>query len=99
MQKFLIGLTILLLVTGCVRKMTIEQGNIMTPDMTSQIHKGMTPAEVKQIMGRPVVLNTFRENRMDYVYTIKKGAQPMTEKRLTLIFEDGKLKDIIESTY
>ena len=99
MQKFLIGFAILLLTTGCVRKMTIEQGNIMTPDMTSKIHKGMTPAEVKHIMGTPVVLNTFRENRIDYVYTLKQKADPMTEKRLTLIFEDGKLKDMIENTY
>jgi len=99
MQKLFIALTILFVLTGCVRKMTIEQGNIITAEMTSSIHKGMTQAEVRKIMGTPVVLNTFRENRIDYVYSIKQGAALPLKIRITLIFQDDRLKDIIENTY
>ena len=99
MQKLFVALAILFVLTGCVRKMTVEQGNIMTPEMTSQIHKGMTQAEVRNIMGTPLVLNTFRDNRVDYVYTIKPGGAATSEKRLTLIFQNDHLSEMIENTY
>lgn len=96
MQKIIILCLILFTLSGCVRKLAIEQGNNLTPDKVSQLHRGMTPAEVKTIMGTPVLLNTFNDNRMDYIYTFQPGGKPMTEKRLTLIFQNNKLYEIKE---
>jgi outer membrane protein assembly factor BamE len=74
--------------------MDIEQGNIITPDMTQRLHTGMTEYQVKKVMGTPVLVNTFSDNRMDYVYTFKPGRGKMTEKQITLVFRGGILREI-----
>ncbi len=95
MRNILMYIIIFTTLLGCVRKIPIEQGNVMTPEMVSQLHNGMTRAEAESVMGTPMVRNTFRENRVDYVYTYKPGRGERTEKRLTLVFEDDRLVKII----
>lgn len=97
MQKIIALSIIVLALTGCIRKISIEQGNVMTPEMTSQLHTGMSIDEVKHVMGSPMLLNTFNNNRVDYVYTFKPGNGTMTEKKMTLSFENGVLKSITEN--
>lgn len=94
MKKILVLLTIVFAITGCVRKMSIEQGNILTPEKAKQVHAGMTPDEVKAIMGTPILMNTFNNNRVDYVYTFQPGGKPMTEKYVTYVFENNHLVDM-----
>lgn len=94
---FIFFLSIGCLLTGCnwIHKMDIEQGNVYTPEMVSKLHPGMTKAQVKDIMGIPTLLNTFNDNRVDYVYTNKPGGGKMTMKRVSLFFDKrGVLKNI-----
>lgn len=74
--------------------MDIQQGNVVTPEKVAQLHPGMSEARVRDIMGTPLLLNTFNEQRVDYVYTFKRGHGQMTEKKVTLIFNRGRLKEI-----
>lgn len=96
MQKLILILVSSLILSSCaiVHKMDIEQGNIITPEMTGKLHSGMSEAQVKDLMGTPVLLNTFDDSRVDYIYTYKKGNNPMTEQRVTLTFRNGILKNI-----
>lgn len=96
MQKIIALSLLVLALTGCIRKISIEQGNVMTPEMTNQLHIGMSEEEVKNVMGSPMLLNTFNNNRIDYVYTFKPGNGTMTEKKMTLSFQNGLLKNINE---
>jgi len=81
-----------LLLVGCaVYRPDIQQGNIYTPRMINRLHRGMTPFEVKHIMGNPVLENTFADQRMNYVYTFKPGKGKMTQKRVTLTFKRNRL--------
>lgn len=99
-MKKIIPLIILMsfVFSGCslfqVHKLDIEQGNIITQENVSRLHIGMTEAQVKQVMGNPVLLNIFSPNRLDYVYTFQAGHGERTEKRLTLIFVRGRLQSI-----
>ncbi len=103
MKNLLSLCAISLMLTGCalipVHKIDIEQGNIMTPDMIRQVHVGMTEERVKDILGPPMLSNTFSSNRIDYVYTYKPGYGKMSETSLTLQFNRGILKDIQENHY
>lgn len=99
MKKILIVLLTLCVLTGCVHKMDVEQGNIITQDMINKIHVGMTLAAVKDIIGTPVLINTFADNRVDYVYTFKPGYGAFTEKYITLTFAHGRLKTINGNVY
>ena len=103
MRKLLIMMSLCLTLSGCsylhVHRMNIEQGNIITDEMVSKIHPGMTETQVKEIMGEPVLANVFDKNRTDYVYTFKPGNGTMTEKYFTLIFRGGKLVTIHGNMY
>ncbi len=98
MQRFLTVILLGLTLAGCnfVHKMDIEQGNVYNPEMVSRLHTGMTKAQVQNIMGAPVLLKTFNENRVDYVYTFKTGNQSMTEKKVTLTFDKNGILQTIQ---
>ncbi len=91
-------LSALLLLSGCVHKMNIQQGNIIEQDSVNKLHKGMSQEEVRALLGSPVLINTFRDNREDYVYTNKPGYGKGTEKNITLIFQGDQLREISQMT-
>ncbi len=97
MKKILFIFALLLTLSACVHKVDIQQGNLFTPDMVSRLHPGMTMAQVKNVMGTPVLMNTFNGNRVDYVYTYKPGWGATTEKYVTLVFRKGRLHMIDRS--
>lgn len=94
MKKLFILFSLLLMIAGCVHKMDIEQGNVITPEMSSKLRIGMNESQVEAIMGTPILINTFRDDRIDYVYTFKPGYGKTVEKHITLTFWRGILKDI-----
>jgi outer membrane protein assembly factor BamE len=77
-----------------VYKMTVQQGNIITESMIDQVELGMSPEQVRFLLGTPLLTDMFHTNRWDYVYTIRRGHNPMEIKRLTLWFEEGQLASI-----
>lgn len=95
MIHVVISLFFCLNLAGCyfipVYKQTIQQGNIITPDMIAQVKPGMTEQQVRFVMGNPVMVNTFNPHRWDYVYSLKSGGKKPIIKRVTLTFENGKL--------
>jgi outer membrane protein assembly factor BamE len=96
MNKSLICSLMLLLLTSCsiISKPQIEQGNIITPEMISQLHPGMTPPQVIDVMGSPVLANILTPNRLEYVYTFQNTSGKRTESRVSCLFQNGRLKAI-----
>lgn len=92
MRSLLIIILTCTLLTSCswfrIQKMTIEQGNVITQDQVQQLHLGMTRDEVVAVMGNPVLYNTFDDNRMDYVYTLKPPYEKRTEKRVIIFLRE-----------
>lgn len=93
MTRFIISLLAMLALTGCnfIQKPEIEQGNIYTPAMVSQLHNGMSETEVREIMGNPMLVNIFTPGRIEYVYTYQTGNEKRTQKRVSLSFAGGRL--------
>jgi outer membrane protein assembly factor BamE len=75
-------------------KMDIEQGNILPPAATSQLHVGMTVAEVKHLLGNPVFVDIFADDRMNYVYTFMPAYGRLHEERITLFIQHGRVRAI-----
>ncbi len=98
MQKKLLSLlavfTLILGLSACIHKVTVEQGNVITQDMVNQLHPGMTSDQVQFIMGNPVLVETFEANRADYVYTLDVKGKSVSKKRITLLFSNGQLTSI-----
>jgi outer membrane protein assembly factor BamE len=74
-----------------VYKMPVQQGNIVTKDMLDELQMGMTKAQVRYLLGTPLLTDMFHTNRWDYTYTMQRGNAPMEKKPLTLFFEDDAL--------
>lgn len=74
-----------------VYRQTIQQGNIITQEMVDQLKPGMTKRQVNFVLGTPMVMDTFNDNRWDYLYTIRVGGTQSLTRNLTVYFEDDKL--------
>ena len=75
-------------------KIDIQQGNEVTQDMLDRLKPGMTPAQVRFILGTPLVVDPFRKDRWDYVYRESRGGKLLAQRRVSVIFENDVLKGI-----
>ena len=76
-------------------RMELLQGNYVTQDMVSKLQPGMTRDQVKFILGTPLLVDTFRDNRWDYIFLRQAENSRATERRhLSVFFEDDKLKRV-----
>ena len=89
-----------LTVSGChflrVYKADLDQGNLVTREMVDKLKPGMTPAQVRYVLGTPLVTDTLNPRRWDYVYDYvpgtnarKAGLAEIDNRRLTVWFENG----------
>jgi outer membrane protein assembly factor BamE len=98
MKKLLIIITCIatLVTAGCsrfhlVHRIDIQQGNVVTQEKVNQLETGMNRNQAQFIMGSPMVVDVFHENRWDYIYYNKPGYGDQQEERTTLFFEDDAL--------
>lgn len=76
-----------------VHKINIQQGHIITPEMVGQLKPGMTKRQVRFILGNSLLPNTFNDDRWDYYYSLRRGADgSFTEHLLTAYFEGDSLQ-------
>jgi outer membrane protein assembly factor BamE len=89
----------LLLLAGCMPKLTpyqmpIQQGNVVTQEMLAKLKPGMTPSQVRFILGTPLVVDAFHKDRWDYVYRYTHGGTVQEQRRIVVVFQDDKLARI-----
>ena len=102
MIKYTKILSILIIITslnGCIvfqgYSPPFSQGNLITPEQVSELHIGMSASQVLDIMGSPMLIDTFSDNRLDYVYTFQKSGKTVTHKRLIVSITNGRVSNII----
>ena len=69
----------------------IHQGNIIEQEMVNQLKPGMNKRQVRHIMGTPLLVDTFHQERWDYFYSLKQGGETQERKRISLFFTGEKL--------
>lgn len=84
---------------ACVYKLDIQQGNILERDKVAQLKTGMTKRQVRYILGTPLIIDSFNQERWDYFYSLKDYSPHDSEgkfhqERLTLFFDKGQLAKI-----
>jgi outer membrane protein assembly factor BamE len=72
-------------------KIDVQQGNVVTQDMVAKLRPGMTKAQVRYILGTPLLTDIFHGNRWDYVYRYQKDGKLTEERRLFVYFEGDLL--------
>jgi len=92
--RILIAALCALSLSGCLSyyKIDVQQGNVITPETLARVETGMTRQQVRFILGTPLVSDPFHQDRWDYIYTLAKGGEVITEsQRVTVFFEDDKV--------
>ncbi len=106
MKKLAVFSISLILMTACTRsfdggynmpllyKIDIQQGNVIEQDMLNKLRPGMNKNQVKFIMGTPVIVDPFHNERWEYIFSFQEGGGVREQRHITLHFEDEKLSHV-----
>ena len=72
----------------------VVQGNFVSREQRQALRPGMTRAQVRDILGTPLVTSLFHADRWDYVFTIRRQGVSPQQFRLTLAFRDEQLSAV-----
>jgi outer membrane protein assembly factor BamE len=75
-------------------RIDVQQGNVVTQDMVSQLKPGMSREQVKFVLGTPLVADMFHANRWDYIYRFARGTGGVEERKLTVYFDNDVLDHV-----
>lgn len=73
---------------------SFSQGNIITQAQLAQIHTGMPVSSVISILGNPVLVDTFSDNRFDYVYNYVHRRTLTQQHNVIIHFANGVVTSI-----
>lgn len=88
------------LLAGCglhIYQPNIQQGNLMSAEMMDQIRPGMSKAQVENILGEPILVNTFDANHSAYVYTFQKNGGTIERKNVEVYFSNNHVTRVQKS--
>lgn len=75
-------------------RVEVVQGNVLTKEQVALIKPGQNRTQVRDILGSPLLTDTFHADRWDYVFTIRRqGAEPQ-QRKVVVMFDGDKLKSI-----
>lgn len=97
-QGLIAGALIALLLSGCVHRIDIQQGNFLEAKDLDRVTVGMTRVQVRALLGTPMVADPFETWRWDYIYYLKIGRlkKPL-QRQFTVYFEEDKVVRIDRS--
>lgn len=103
MLKILITLLFAFSLASCglfhAYHMDIQQGRDLYSEDIDKVKIGMSKAQVKKILGEPLLTNAFDTNQYDYIYTMQKAAGTIKEHQLLIYFTNDKVSNIVKKVY
>lgn len=66
----------------------VVQGNFVSKEQRQAISPGMARAQVKDILGTPLVTSLFHADRWDYAFSIRRQGVPPQSFQLTVFFKN-----------
>jgi outer membrane protein assembly factor BamE len=69
----------------------IVQGNVVTSEQIDRVKPGMNRAQVRDILGSPLVSDLFHADRWDYVFMLNRQGTSLQKRAVVVIFEGDKL--------
>jgi outer membrane protein assembly factor BamE len=72
-------------------RIEIQQGNYVSQDMVAKLKRGMSPEQVRFVLGTPLLTDVFHPNRWDYVFFRERPNKTREERRISVFFENNRL--------
>ncbi len=104
MTALIVG--VLLTTTGCKNifrayRIDIVQGQAITQEQVDQLRPGMSPAQVRYLLGTPLVTDTLSPSRWDYAYRFLPGTyakeakmDKIPHRRVSVFFANGAVEHV-----
>jgi outer membrane protein assembly factor BamE len=70
-------------------RITVVQGNFVSAEAAAQMKIGLTRAQVRQLLGTPLLTDMFHADRWDYVFYFKRGSTSIVQQRDFVVFFSG----------
>lgn len=68
-------------------KIDIVQGNFVSAEQLAAVKPGMNRAQVRDILGTPLLASVFHADRWDYVFTFRRQGQAAQSRTLSVFFK------------
>jgi len=75
-------------------KIEVVQGNVITSEQAEAVKPGMNRAQVRDVLGSPLVADVFHVDRWDYVFTIRRPGAESQSRRVIVTFTGDTFKSI-----
>ncbi len=104
-SRQLIALLMIFSLSACVswlpnaHRLDLQQGNSIGLSQVKKLKPGMHKAEVRRILGSPILADPFHNQRWDYIYRFVPEHGIEKESHLTLFFKNDTLKKIDDKNY
>jgi outer membrane protein assembly factor BamE len=73
-------------------RMDIVQGNVVTQELAARVQPGMSRAQVRDLLGSPMLTDPFHADRWDYIFTIKRQGTEPQRRAVIAYFQGDKLE-------
>jgi len=75
-------------------RIEIVQGNVITSEQAAAIKPGMNRAQVRDVLGSPLIADPFHADRWDYVFTIRRPGAESQSRRIVVRFDGDLFKSM-----
>jgi outer membrane protein assembly factor BamE len=73
-------------------RITVVQGNFVSQEAAAKMRVGMSRAEVKAVLGTPLLTDMFHADRWDYLFYFKRGSTAVVQQRDFVVhFENDRV--------
>ena len=87
----------LLALSACVYEIPIQQGNYLDATALVQVKEGMTRAQVRYLLGTPMVPGGFDNDRWDYDYYLKLRQFKTPRRARAAVYFQNDVVDRVDS--
>ncbi|MFP1683633.1 outer membrane protein assembly factor BamE [Alloalcanivorax sp. C16-1] len=96
-RTILVSLLFAALLAGCsslrfpgVYRIDIPQGNVVSQDMLAELEPGMTPEQVRFVLGPPTLTDPFTPDTWLYLLHYQPGKADTVKQQVVVYFEGGR---------
>jgi outer membrane protein assembly factor BamE len=75
-------------------KPDVVQGNFVSKEQKDALQVGMPRAQVRDILGSPLVASAFHADRWEYVFTIRRQGLEPQQRKLSVFFKGDELAKV-----
>lgn len=75
-------------------RIEVVQGNVLTKEQVALVKPGQSRTQVRDILGSPLLTDTFHADRWDYVFTIRRQGTEPQQRQVVVRFDGDTLKSI-----